>query len=76
MLKAERKKHEAQKRQIDKLKQRLFPNNNLQERIENFSRFYARQGPNFINELYNQSLELDQKFRVLVFRDSNISSGQ
>jgi bacillithiol biosynthesis cysteine-adding enzyme BshC len=69
MLRAERKRHEAKKRQIDKLKQQLFPNNSLQERVENISSFYARQGNDFINELYNHSLELEQKFMILMEGD-------
>ncbi len=65
MLRTERKKHEAEKRQIDKLRQQLFPKNVLQERVENLSSFYARQGHDFINELYTHSLLLEQQFTVL-----------
>jgi hypothetical protein len=39
MLRAEKKKYEAQQRQINKLKTQLFPNNSLQERVENLSVF-------------------------------------
>ncbi len=65
MLRTERKKHEAEKRQIAKLRQQLFPKNVLQERVENLSSFYARQGHDFINELYTHSLLLEQQFTVL-----------
>jgi len=65
MLRTERKKHEAEKRQIAKLRQQLFPKNILQERVENLSSFYARQGHDFINELYTHSLLLEQQFTVL-----------
>jgi bacillithiol biosynthesis cysteine-adding enzyme BshC len=65
MLRTERKKHEAEKRQIAKLRQQLFPKNVLQERVENLSSFYARQGHDFINELYYHSLLLEQQFTVL-----------
>ncbi len=65
MLRTERKKHEAEKRQIAKLRQQLFPKNVLQERVENLSSFYARQGHDFINELYSHSLLLEQQFTVL-----------
>ena len=35
--------------QVQKLKQQLFPNNSLQERIENFMPFYAKWGAAFID---------------------------
>jgi bacillithiol biosynthesis cysteine-adding enzyme BshC len=65
ILKAEKKKFEAQQRQISKLKQELFPNNSLQERIDNFSRFYAIYGTDWLNEIYSCSLTLEQQFAVL-----------
>jgi len=65
MLRAERKKYEAERRQIGKLKEQLFPNNGLQERVENISSFYAKRGQNFIDDLYKHSLSLEQKFMVL-----------
>ena len=51
--------------QITKLKSALFPNNGLQERVENFSRFYAKWGRSFIEELYQHSLTLEQEFTLL-----------
>ncbi len=65
MLKAEKKKFEAQQRQLHKLKSQLFPHNNLQERIENFMPFYAKWGKGFIETIYNSSLGLEQQFVVL-----------
>ena len=65
MLKAEKRKFEAQQRQLHKLKMELFPNNNLQERIENIIPFYAIWGDDFIKSLYNNSLALQQEFVVL-----------
>ncbi|HVE61516.1 MAG TPA: bacillithiol biosynthesis BshC, partial [Chitinophagaceae bacterium] len=65
MLRSERKKYEAKQRQISKLKQLLFPNNSLQERVENISGFYAKHGRGFIVELYKHSLPLEQQFVVL-----------
>jgi bacillithiol biosynthesis cysteine-adding enzyme BshC len=71
MLRAEHKKHEANKRQIAKLRQQLFPNNGLQERVENISSFYARHGHDFITELYTHSLLLEQKFTVLTLEENS-----
>jgi uncharacterized protein YllA (UPF0747 family) len=65
MLRAEKKKFEAQQRQLQKLKSQLFTHNNLQERIENFMPFYAKFGSNFIKAVYDNSLGLEQEFVIL-----------
>ena len=65
MLRAEKKKFEAQQRQLHKLKTALFPNNNLQERIENVIPFYAKWGDDLIKALYENSLALQQQFVIL-----------
>jgi bacillithiol synthase len=65
MLRAERKKHDAIQRQIAKLKQQLFPNNGLQERVENISYYYAKYGREFIRELLASSLGTEHQFTVL-----------
>lgn len=66
MLRAEKRKFAVQQRQIQKIKNALFPNNGLQERVENFSGFYAKWGRSFIEELYKNSLVLEQEFTVLM----------
>ena len=65
MLKAEKKKFEAQQRQLHKLRSQLFPHNSLQERIENFMPFYAQWGKDFIKTVYENSLGLQQQFVIL-----------
>ena len=65
MLRAEKRKYADVQGQITKLKSALFPNNGLQERVENFSRFYAKWGRSFIEELYQHSLTLEQEFTLL-----------
>ncbi len=65
MLRAEKKKFDAQQRQLLILKLKLFPNDNLQERIENFMPFYAKWGTDLIKILYNNTLALEQEFVVL-----------
>jgi len=65
MQRAERKKRGHTKAQIDKLKTGLFPNQDLQERLENLASFYSKWGSGFINELYKHSLTLEQEFVVL-----------
>ena len=65
MLRAEKRKFADQQRQINAIREELFPKNGLQERVENFSRFYAKWGSRFINELYRHSLTLEQEFTIL-----------
>lgn len=65
MMRAERKKHDVLQQQVKQLKQTLFPRGGLQERVENFSSFYAKWGSGFIDALLQQSLSLDQQFTIL-----------
>jgi bacillithiol biosynthesis cysteine-adding enzyme BshC len=65
MLRAEKKKFEAQQRQLHKLRSQLFPHNSLQERIENLMPFYAKWGKGFIKTIYENSLALEQEFVIL-----------
>ena len=65
MLRAEKKKFEAQQRQLRKLRSQLFPYNNLQERIENFMPLYAKYGGELIKQLHKNSLGLEQEFVTL-----------
>lgn len=65
MLRAEKKKFEAGQRQLQNMKGRLFPVNNLQERIENMLPFYAKYGKAFLKMIYDQSAAEKQVFTVL-----------
>jgi bacillithiol synthase len=65
MLKAEKKKFEAQQRQIQKLKTALYPNNNLQERVDNVLEYVSVYGNEFIDELYKNSQGLGNQFTIL-----------
>ena len=51
---AQKKKHEITLRQIDKLSNSLFPNNNLQERELNFVYFYNKYGESFMKRLFDE----------------------
>jgi len=66
MLSAERKKFEAQQRQLQKLRKELFPNNNLQERVVNIMPFYAAWGKNFIEMIFDNSKGLNQEFGIIL----------
>ena len=65
LLRAEKRHFESQRRQIQKITTDLFPNKNLQERVENFMPFYAKYGEAFIKGIYDNSLIFDQEFCVL-----------
>jgi uncharacterized protein YllA (UPF0747 family) len=65
MLRAEKRKFADQKRQINTIRENLFPKNGLQERIENISYYYAKWGREFLKNLYENSLALEQEFVVL-----------
>lgn len=66
MLKAERKKQSIQLQRIWKLKAELFPNNTLQERVDNFMPYYAQYGSSFIDVILTHSLALEQRFGVII----------
>jgi bacillithiol synthase len=65
MLRAEKKKYAAQQRQLQKIKNQLFPNNGLQERVDNFSYFYSMYGKEWLANLYNASCTVEQQFCIL-----------
>lgn len=65
ILRAEKRKYEAEQRQVHAIKKALFPKDGLQERIDNFMPYYARWGAGFLEMIYRHSLGLDQKFVVL-----------
>lgn len=65
MLRAEKRKFAEMQNQITRLKKVLFPDNNLQERVENFISFYAKYGPEFILQLHQHSPALESEFVLL-----------
>ena len=65
MFRAEKRKFTDQQRQINTIKENLFPKNGLQERVENISYYYAKWGKDFIHQLYEHSLNLEQEFVVV-----------
>ncbi|MBS1497288.1 MAG: bacillithiol biosynthesis cysteine-adding enzyme BshC [Bacteroidetes bacterium] len=65
MLKAARHKFDAEQRQVNKLKQALFPGNNLQERVDNILPYYSMYGKNILEALYQHSNALQQDFTIL-----------
>lgn len=67
MLRAEKRKFSDQARQLQAIRSILFPNNSLQERVENFLPYYAQHGPAFIDKIYTESPALEQAFRIVKY---------
>lgn len=65
MLRAEKKNYEALQRQLQQVKAALFPNDQLQERIENFMPYYATWGEDFFKCLHQYSGTFEQQFGIL-----------
>ena len=66
MLKAEKRKQEDKLRQIETVKDALFPNGSLQERTDNFLNFY-QQDPQFIQKLIELLDPFDYRFNVIQY---------
>ena len=67
IIRAEKRKYADQQRQIQTIKQQLFPGSGLQERKESILALYAKEGKSVIDLLYQHSLSLEQEFVVLSF---------
>ena len=65
-LRAEKRLHGDKLRQIEAVKDALFPNGNLQERTDNFLNFYQRD-PKFIQHLLDNFDPFDFKFNILTY---------
>jgi bacillithiol synthase len=65
MIRAEKRKQEQAVSQIAAIKDKLFPGNGLQERIENFLPFYVKYGEAFIDNLVERFTPMQKSFVVL-----------
>ena len=65
LVRAEKRKFNDQQLQIKKIKSQLFPNNHLQERVENFSFYFSKYGKDFFNILFESSLSVEQEFTII-----------
>ena len=64
-LKLEKEKYDVSLRKISKIKQKLFPNNILQERFDNIIPYYTKYGEKFITTLKAELDPLDTNFLIL-----------
>ncbi|MCL6523822.1 MAG: bacillithiol biosynthesis cysteine-adding enzyme BshC [Thermoflavifilum sp.] len=67
MLRAQKKKMHIQTAQIERIHQQLFPENQLQERIENLADYYAIYGKDFIATLHQYVDPLLMAFTVATY---------
>ncbi len=65
LMRAEKAKHEVTINQIRSLKNRLFPDGGLQERVENFLPWYLKYGESLFNQLKDKLLPLERGVVVL-----------
>ena len=65
LLKAEKRKYDVAINQIRNLKDKLFANNGLQERYDNFLPFYLKHGDDFIQTLKDNLEPLNKDFVVI-----------
>lgn len=65
LLKADKRNHEEALIQIERVKDKLFPNGGLQERSENFATLYVKYGDDLTKELVKHFNPLDFKFTIL-----------
>jgi len=64
-VKADKLNFEDAISQIDKIKEKFFPNGQLQERVENFGLLYVKYGDELFNDLLKYFNPLDMKFTIL-----------
>ena len=65
MVKAEKKRQETAVNQLTKLQQKLFPNQGLQERHDNFLPLYLRGGDEWIHALVQEADPFRKAFTIL-----------
>lgn len=68
LMKAEKDRFEISLNQIRKIKDKLFPDNGLQERHENFLSLYIKYGDDFFDILYKHLNPLEEGLVVFVER--------
>ena len=65
LLRAEKVRFQSQQQQLKKVRGNLFPNNSLQERVDNFMPYYAKWGKDFLQMVYDKSLTFEQQFCIV-----------
>lgn len=66
LFRAEKRKHEVSLKQIENVKDRLFPNGTLQERTVNLAPMYVNYGDDFLSSLIENFQPLGGDFTLLL----------
>lgn len=69
LIRAGKQKHETAVNQIRSVKEKLFPNNGLQERYDNFIPLYLKYQDYFFRVLFENLHPLEKKFVVVIDED-------
>ena len=69
MLRAEKRKYEAEQQQITKIMEQLFPGDSLQERTENIADWYKIYGTHFVDAIVENSDDFSKGFTLLYLND-------
>jgi len=67
MLRAERRKQAVDIQRIHRIKKELFPQNNLQEREEHFSKWVGQYGLSWIETIMEHSKGFESRFSIIKF---------
>lgn len=65
MLKAEKRKMQEALNRVIKIKTALFPNNSLQERVENFTNYFLEYNTQYFDVLYSAIQPLRNEFLII-----------
>ncbi|MEN9381242.1 MAG: bacillithiol biosynthesis cysteine-adding enzyme BshC [Bacteroidota bacterium] len=69
ILKAEKKKQAVAIERVQHIKMHLFPENSLQERVDNFAEWVGEYGWDWVEAVLQNSNSLDHAFTILVAKD-------
>jgi uncharacterized protein YllA (UPF0747 family) len=67
MLRAEKRKQSVDIKRIHRIKKELFPQDNLQEREEHFSKWVGQYDLSWIETIMEHSAGLESKFSIIKF---------
>jgi bacillithiol biosynthesis cysteine-adding enzyme BshC len=67
MVRAEKRKQSVEIQRIHRIKKELFPQNNIQEREEHFSRWVGQYDLSWIDTIMEHSKGLESKFSIINF---------
>lgn len=66
LLRAQKKKYASEVKRVTQLQEVLFPQENLQERVVNFSEFYLAYGDTLLEKIMKETDPLEGAFKVVV----------